>query len=301
MSDEGLPALDDLLTEQRNPQTMELDTFSSLQVAEAMNREDFHAVEAVQRVLPQVAQAIAWATASLRDGGRILYTGAGTSGRLGLLDAVECPPTFGVSPDLVVGLIAGGEHAFVRAREGAEDSEANGASNLKAHGVSARDIVVGLAASGRTPYVVGALRYARSRGSRTVAISCNPGSRISHEADLAIEAVTGPEVLTGSTRLKAGTAQKLILNMISTGSMVGIGKVYENLMVDVMQTNDKLRSRAQRIVCEACSCTEDVASRKLDEAKGSVKLAIMMLLLDCDADEAQRALDKTSGHVRQAL
>ena len=288
MSD-TLPNLDGLLTEQRNPNTMELDTFTPLQITEAMNREDERAVEAVQSVLPQVAQAITWATQSLSDGGRILYVGAGTSGRLGVLDAVECPPTFGVSPDVVV-----------KAREGAEDSEDSGQDDLKAKDLRSRDIVIGIAASGRTPYVVGALRYARSIGCKTVSISCNPHAAISREADLAIEAVTGPEVLTGSTRLKAGTAQKLILNMISTGSMVGIGKAYQNLMVDVQQNNEKLRARAQGIVCEACGCTAEVASSKLDEADGNAKLAITMLLLGCNCDEAREALSKAKGHVRAA-
>ena len=295
-----LPDLGRLLTEQRNPDTMELDTFSPLQIVEAMNREDRHAVDAVHAVLPQVAQAINWSTKSLSGGGRIIYVGAGTSGRLGLLDAVECPPTFGVSPDVVVGIIAGGKNAFVKAREGAEDSEKSGEEDLKNKSLCDKDIVIGLAASGRTPYVVGALRYARSLGCKTVSIACNPNSKISAEADLAIEAVTGPEVLTGSTRLKAGTAQKLILNMISTGSMVGIGKAYENLMVDVQQNNEKLRARAQGIVCEACGCTADVASEKLDEADGNAKLAITMLLLGCDAESARAALRKARGHVRQA-
>lgn len=299
MSD-TLPNLDGLLTEQRNPNTMELDTFTPLQITEAMNREDERAVEAVRSVLPQVAQAITWATQSLSDGGRILYVGAGTSGRLGVLDAVECPPTFGVSPDVVVGIIAGGENAFVKAREGAEDSEDSGQDDLKAKDLRSRDIVIGLAASGRTPYVVGALRYAHSLGCKTVSISCNPHAAISREADLSIEAVTGPEVLTGSTRLKAGTAQKLILNMISTGSMVGIGKAYQNLMVDVQQNNEKLRARAQGIVCEACGCTAEVASSKLDEADGNAKLAITMLLLGCSCDEAREALSKARGHVRAA-
>nr|WP_242622167.1 N-acetylmuramic acid 6-phosphate etherase [Olsenella sp. Marseille-P4559] len=295
-----LPNLGCLLTEQRNPDTMELDTFTPLQIVEAMNREDRRAVDAVHAVLPQVAQAITWATQSLSAGGRILYVGAGTSGRLGLLDAVECPPTFGVSPDVVVGIIAGGKNAFIKAREGAEDSEESGEEDLRDKSLCSKDIVIGLAASGRTPYVVGALRFARSLGCKTVSIACNPNSEISSESDLAIEVITGPEVLTGSTRLKAGTTQKLILNMISTGSMVGIGKAYQNLMVDVQQNNEKLRARAQGIVCEACGCTPNVASEKLDEANGNAKLAITMLLLNCDAGAARAALREAKGHVRQA-
>lgn len=296
-----LPDLGCLLTEQRNPKTMALDTFTPLQIAKAMNQEDRRAVDAVQAVLPQVAQVITWATQSLSEGGRILYVGAGTSGRLGVLDAVECPPTFGVSPDVVVGVIADGESAFAKAREGAEDSERSGKEDLRARDLCSKDIVIGLAASGRTPYVVGALRYAHALGCKTISISCNPNATISREADLAIEAVTGPEVLTGSTRLKAGTAQKLILNMISTGSMVGIGKAYQNLMVDVQQNNEKLQARAQGIICEACGCTAEVASAKLDEADGNAKLAIAMLLLECDADAARTALREAGGHVRQAV
>lgn len=293
--------LSKLTTERRNPNTMELDTFTPLQIAEAMNAEDMHAIEAVRTVLPRVAQAIEWATSALEAGGRIIYVGAGTSGRLGVLDAVECPPTFGVSFETVIGLIAGGEHAFVKAAEGAEDDEAAGASDLDARTLSPRDLVVGLAASGRTPYVVGALRHARETGCHTVAIACNEGSAVGRVAELAIEAVTGPEVLTGSTRLKAGTAQKTILNMISTGAMVGVGKAYQNLMVDVQQTNEKLRVRARNIVTDACGCTDEEAQEALDAAGGQVKVAITSLLLGCSADEARAALERAHGHVRAAL
>lgn len=198
-----------------------------------------------------MAAAIGWVQESFEAGGKLVYMGAGTSGRLGVLDSVECPPTFGVPPEMVVGLIAGGDRAFVKAVEGAEDSEALALEELKALPLNGRDVVIGIAASGRTPYVIGGLQYARSLGCKTVAIACNAGSLVGNAADLAIEPVVGPEVLTGSTRLKAGTAQKMILNMISTGAMVGIGKVYQNLMVDVMQTNEKLRVRARNIVTEA--------------------------------------------------
>lgn len=293
--------LSKLTTERRNPNTMELDTFTPLQIAEAMNAEDMRAIEAVRTVLPRVAQAIEWATSALEAGGRIIYVGAGTSGRLGVLDAVECPPTFGVSFETVIGLIAGGEHAFVKAAEGAEDDEAAGASDLDARTLSPRDLVVGLAASGRTPYVVGALRHARETGCHTVAIACNEGSAIGRVAELAIEAVTGPEVLTGSTRLKAGTAQKTILNMISTGAMVGVGKVYKNLMVDVQQTNEKLHVRARNIVMGACGCAGEEAQEALDAAGGQVKVAITSLLLSCSADEARAALERAHGHVRATL
>ena len=231
-----------LTTESRNPDTMNLDEMTPLQIAAIMNQEDEKAVKAVEEVLPQIATAIEWATDSLKAGGRIIYIGAGTSGRLGVLDAVECPPTFGVPRELVVGLIAGGDKAFVEAVEGAEDSETLCEADLKEISLTSKDIVIGLAASGRTPYVIYGLDYANKTGCHTVAIACNKGSDVGKKAKLAIEPVTGPEVLTGSTRLKAGTAQKMILNMISTGSMVGIGKAYENLMVDVKQSNEKTQS-----------------------------------------------------------
>ena len=280
---------------------MNLDQMSTLEFVETMNREDGKVIEAVHEVLPQVAEVIGWTTEALSKGGRIIYMGAGTSGRLGVLDAVECPPTFGVSPDVVVGLIAGGERAFVKAVEGAEDSTTLGTEDLKNLGLNEKDVVIGIAASGRTPYVIHALRYARSIGVKTAIIACNRNSEMSKEADVAIEPVTGPEVLTGSTRLKAGTAQKLILNMISTGSMVGVGKVYENLMVDVMQSNLKLKTRAENIVIAATDCNRETARRTIDEAKGSVKLAITSILLSTTVEEAEKELEKASGHIRRTL
>ena len=290
-----------LVTESRNKETMGLDQMTPLEIVTVMNREDGKAVEAVEEVLPQIAQAIAWCTDSLKQKGRIIYIGAGTSGRLGVLDAVECPPTFGVSPDVVVGLMAGGSPAFVKAVEGAEDSQTMGEEDLKEIHLSPADIVIGLAASGRTPYVIYGLRYAKKIGCRTVAVSCNRDSEIGKEADLAIEPVPGPEVLTGSTRLKAGTAQKMVLNMISTGSMVGIGKVYQNLMVDVVQTNMKLITRAENIVMTATGCTREEARDSLEEAEGSVKLAITMILLQCGAKSAKTRLNRAGGYVRNAI
>lgn len=290
-----------LTTEQRNPKTMELDSFSPIEIARVMNEENTNVIKAIDEVLPQVASAIEWAGEALNAGGRIIYMGAGTSGRLGVLDAVECPPTFGVSYDTVVGLIAGGEDAFVKAAEGAEDNAEAGAADLAALELESRDIVIGIAASGRTPYVIGGLRYANEAGCRTVAIACNKDSAVGAEAQLAIEPVTGPEVLTGSTRLKAGTAQKLVLNMISTGSMVAAGKVYQNLMVDVKQSNEKLRVRAQNIVMMATECTREQAAEALEACHHHVKGAIAMLLLDCDATAAEAALDETHGHVRAAV
>ncbi|MBE6469789.1 MAG: N-acetylmuramic acid 6-phosphate etherase [Coriobacteriaceae bacterium] len=290
-----------LSTESRNPETVDLDEMTPLEIARVMNREDARAVQSITEVLPAVARAITWATEALRAGGRLIYLGAGTSGRLGVLDAAECPPTFGVSPDLVVGLIAGGEGALLTAVEGAEDSETLAAEELDAIGLGAADIVVGLAASGRTPYVVHGLRHARSRGCKTVAIACNRNSAIGAEADLAIEAVPGPEVLTGSTRLKAGTVQKLVLNMISTATMVGLGKAYQNLMVDVQQTNEKLTVRGQNIVMEATGCDRATAVDALQEAAGHVKTAVVMVLGGMDAKRARRALEASKGHVRAAL
>ena len=290
-----------LVTESRNKETMGLDQMTPLEIVTVMNREDGRAVEAIGEVLPQIAQAIAWCTDSLKQKGRIIYIGAGTSGRLGVLDAVECPPTFGVSPDVVVGLMAGGTPAFVKAVEGAEDSQTMGEEDLKEIHLSPADIVIGLAASGRTPYVIYGLRYAKKIGCRTVAVSCNRDSEIGKEADLAIEPVPGPEVLTGSTRLKAGTVQKMVLNMISTGSMVGIGKVYQNLMVDVVQTNMKLITRAENIVMTATGCTREEARDSLEEAEGSVKLAITMILLQCGAKSAKTRLNRAGGYVRNAI
>ena len=290
-----------LTTESRNPRTMNLDEMSPLQLVSVMNQEDLHVVSAVKAVLPQVATAVQWAKEALEAGGRLIYFGAGTSGRLGVLDAVECSPTFGVSSDVVVGLIAGGERAFVRAVEGAEDDPELCKKELLAINLKESDLAVGLAASGRTPYVIGGLRYAKEIGCRTVAIACNKDSAIGKEADLAIEPTPGPEVLTGSTRLKAGTAQKMILNMISTGSMVGIGKAYQNLMVDVQQTNNKLVVRAQNITMAATGCTRDEAAAALHEANGSAKVAIVMLLTKVSAKEAQNQLDAAQGHVRDAL
>ena len=293
--------LKSMSTETRNQNTMNLDTMTPLEVITVMNQEDAKVPEAIKPALPNIAQCVSWAIESIEAGGRIVYMGAGTSGRLGVLDAVECPPTFGVAPEVVVGLIAGGEKAFVKAVEGAEDSRQLGHDDLVDIGLQKRDIVIGIAASGRTPYVLGGLAYAQEVGCHTVAISCNPGSAIGQAAELAIEVVPGPEVLTGSTRLKSGTCQKLILNMISTATMVGCGKAYQNLMVDVMQTNEKLIVRAQNIVMEATGCDRETATEKIAIAGGSAKTAITMILADCTLEEAQERLAKAKGHVREAI
>lgn len=257
--------------------------------------------EAIEKVLPAIAQAVDLAAAALKAGGRLIYLGAGTSGRLGVLDASECPPTFGVPHGVVVGLIAGGPGALLKAVEGAEDDEALGEADLRALNLTAVDMVVGLAASGRTPYVIGALRYARGLGCPTAAISCNPDSPIAHEAQVAISPVVGPEALTGSTRLKSGSAQKLVLNMLSTGAMVKLGKVYQNLMVDVKATNVKLVDRACRIVVEATGAERAQAEAALAQTGFEVKPAILMILAGVSAEEAQQRLQRHDGYLRAAL
>ena len=293
--------LKNMSTETRNQNTMNLDIMTPLEVVTVMNQEDAKVPEAIKPALPNIAQCVTWAIESIEAGGRIVYMGAGTSGRLGVLDAVECPPTFGVAPEVVVGLIAGGEKAFVKAVEGAEDSRELGRQDLIDIKLEKRDIVIGIAASGRTPYVLGGLAYAQEMGCHTVGISCNPGSAVGAAAELAIEVVPGPECLTGSTRLKSGTCQKLILNMISTATMVGCGKAYQNLMVDVMQTNEKLVVRAQNIVMEATGCDRETAKEKIGLAGGNAKTAITMILADCDAEEAKARLVRAKGHVREAI
>ncbi len=293
--------LDKMTTETRNPSTVELDTMSPLEVVSIMNREDAKVPEAIKPVLPQIAQIVEWAIQAVEAGGRVFYMGAGTSGRLGVLDAAECPPTFGVSDDVIIGLIAGGDKAFLKAVEGAEDSRELGREDLESRKLTQNDLVIGIAASGRTPYVLGALDYAKEVGCHTAAISCNAGCAIGQAAEVAVEAVVGPEVLTGSTRLKAGTAQKLILNMISTATMVGVGKAYQNLMVDVMQTNEKLRRRAEKIVTEATGVSQEEARKNIDLAGGSAKTAITMILAGCGAEEARARLEKARGHVREAI
>ena len=293
--------LSKLVTERRNPNTMNLDEMNSLEIATLMNKEDENVISGVNDVLPDIAKCIDIVAEAFSRGGRLIYIGAGTSGRLGLLDSVECPPTFGVNPEQVVGLLAGGMNAFVKAVEGAEDNTQLGIDDLKNIDVSEKDVVVGLAASGRTPYVIGAFDYANEIGAYTVAVCCNKDSIMGKHAKLAIEVNNGPEVLTGSTRLKSGTSQKMVCNMISTGSMVKSGKVYQNLMVDVMQTNEKLVRRAKNIVMAATECNEEDATQAIKEADGSVKLAITMILLHCSKAHAIKQLDIAKGHIRQAI
>ncbi len=288
-------------TERQNPASAELDTLSALDFARLMNRLDAAVSLAVAEVLPQIAQAIDTIADCLNAGGRLFYMGAGTSGRLGVLDATELVPTFSLPPERAVALIAGGEQAIVRSVEGAEDSAEQGQADLQRHGFGAGDVLVGVAASGGTPYVIGGLAHARQMGAPTIAVVCNPGSPVAAAADIPIEVVTGPEILTGSTRLKAGTAQKMVLNMISTGAMVRMGKVYGNLMVDVQPTNAKLRQRAIRIVSEITGVGSIEAGNLLQAAGWQVKTAALMGLAGVGADEAQSSLDRANGHVRRAL
>lgn len=288
-------------TEKQNPHTMNLDQMSIKEALTVMNNEDKKVTEAIEEVIPEIESAIHIIVNQLRKGGRLIYTGAGTSGRLGVLDAAECPPTFGTPKEKVVGLIAGGQKAFTEAIEGSEDNQEMGKEDLIDLGLNANDVVVGLAASGRTPYVIGALTYANEIKVPTVAISCNKNSEIGQVANIAIEAVSGPEVLTGSTRLKAGSTQKMILNMLSTVSMVGIGKVYKNLMVDVQPTNEKLITRAENIVMRATDVDRDTAINKLAESDGKVKVAIIMILLDIDKEAAVKKLEESEGHIRIAV
>lgn len=293
--------LSKMTTETRNPKTLELDAMSTTDILHVMNEEDRLLAEAIAKELGPIEKAVETIAASFEKGGRLIYVGAGTSGRLGLLDAVECPPTFGTVPEQVVGLLAGGHKAFVKAVEGAEDSKELGRGDLEVIKLTDKDTVVGIAASGRTPYVVGALEYANSVGAPTVALACNKESEIGRVSKIVIEVVPGPEILTGSTRLKAGTVQKMVLNMLSTVSMIRIGKVYKNLMVDVQQTNEKLHVRAENIVMEITSCDRVEARNYLKESEGSVKVAIIMYLVGCKKEEALEKLEKAKGHIREAI
>ena len=293
--------LGDLTTEKRNARTENLDAMSTEEFCHAMNDEDQRVADAVKEAIPNIAAAIDSAAAAIKSGGRLIYAGAGTSGRIGAMDAAECVPTFSVAPDVVIAIIAGGGNALRKAIEGAEDSRDLAIEDLKAINLCNADVVVCLAASGRTPYVVAALDYAAEVGAMPIAVSCNKNSEISKHAKIAIEVDVGPEVLSGSTRLKAGTAQKLILNMISTGAMTKCGKVYKNLMIDMAMTNEKLRDRGHRIVMEATGAKMEVAAEALSKSGNNIKAAIVMLLADCSLNEALDRLANADGFVRGAL
>lgn len=302
MSEQALISeLGRLVSEERNPRTMDIDLLPTVEVLRKINDEDKLVAHAVEQVIPEIAAAVDRTIAAFRQGGRLIYMGAGTSGRIGVLDASECPPTFSVPSTMVVGLIAGGYSALLKATEGAEDSQSKGAEALAEIDLTAKDVVVGIAASGRTPYVIGGLDYAKKIGATAVALSCNPQSAIAEIADIAISPVVGPEALTGSTRMKSGTAEKLVLNMLTTASMIGIGKTYENLMVDLKASNKKLVARAARIVMQATECTLEAAQAALAQTDNDVKLAILIVMTGMDLAAARSALEGSKGFLRQAI
>ncbi|MFF0449078.1 N-acetylmuramic acid 6-phosphate etherase [Streptomyces sp. NPDC004609] len=293
--------LNSLTTEAFRPELADIDRLPTLEIARIMNGEDRTVPGAVAEQLPRIAAAIDATAERMARGGRLIYAGAGTAGRLGVLDASECPPTFNTDPSKVLGLIAGGPSAMVEAVEGAEDSEELATADLDALALRAEDTVVGVSASGRTPYAVGAVRHARALGALTVGLSCNADSALAAEADHGIEVVVGPELLSGSTRLKAGTAQKLVLNMISTVTMIRLGKTYGNLMVDLRASNDKLRARSRRIVSFATGASDEEVETALAATDGEVKNAILTILTGVDAPTATRLLAESGGHLRAAL
>ena len=301
MAENLLQTLSTLITEQRNPNSKHVDSLSALEIVQLMNEEDKQVPLAIEKCLSQIAQAVECIVAAFQQGGRLVYIGAGTSGRLGVLDASECPPTFGVSPEMVKGIIAGGERALRHPIEGAEDSKTHAVVDLQTIQFSSKDVLVGIAASGRTPYVIGALEYAKSLGSVTISIASNPNSAMANIVDIAIDTVVGPEVLSGSSRLKSGTAQKLVLNMLTTASMILMGKCYQNLMVDVQASNEKLKARAIRIVMQATDCDKALAEETLKQADQNAKLAIMMILSGLDRAQAEALLEKHQGKLQLAL
>jgi N-acetylmuramic acid 6-phosphate etherase len=288
-------------TEQRNAASKNLDRMTATEIVRLMNREDQKVAAAVGREIPAIARAVDAIVGAIRKGGRLIYVGAGTSGRMGVLDAAECPPTFGTSPKLVQALIAGGRRAITRAVEGAEDSERNGERDLRARKLTRKDVVVGIAASGTTPYVVGALKYARKHGATTVAVTSNLRMPVGRLAKIVIAPEVGPEALTGSTRLKAGTSQKMVLNMLSTAVMARLGHVYENLMIDMMLTNEKLADRALRILAEASGKRVSAAEHALRAAGHNMGVALVTLKLGVDAGEAKRLIARAGGNLRKAL
>ena len=293
--------LQKIATEQRNPNTMNIDTLSTLDMVKLINREDHRVAEAVALVTDKIAEAVDVIAARLSTGGRLIYCGAGTSGRLGILDAVECPPTYSTDPETVQALMAGGYGAIFKAVEGAEDSKELGKADMQGIGFSGKDVLVGIAASGRTPYVLGCMEYAKELGAPTVAVTCCPGSILDSFADIGIAPAPGPEVVTGSTRMKSGTAQKMVLNILSTGAMIKLGKVYGNLMVDVKPSNEKLVRRCVTIVCSATDCTEEEAVDALEQCGYHPKTAIVILLRGVDAETADRLLEAAGGRIAKVL
>ncbi len=293
--------LDKIATEKQNEKSQALDKMSALEIVSLINHEDQKVAQALAEEIEAISKVVEVAASTIKNKGRIIYIGAGTSGRLGVLDAVECPPTYGVDYNTVIGLMAGGEAAFIKAQEGCEDDPLLAVIDLKKINLKKNDLVVGIAASGRTPYVIGGLDYANEIGANTATIAITYDSQVKNHAKYPIEVEVGAEVVTGSTRMKAGTAQKMILNMISTGAMVLNGKVYKNLMVDVMQTNAKLKVRAKNIVMSATGCTDIVAAKTLEAADGSAKVAIIMILVNCNQKTAVELLAKNEGFINKVL
>ncbi|WP_318435462.1 N-acetylmuramic acid 6-phosphate etherase [Photobacterium leiognathi] len=290
-----------LVTESRNVASENIDMLSTIDMLKVINQEDQKVALVVEAIIPEIAKVVDLIAEAFQSGGRLIYTGAGTSGRLGILDASECPPTYGSDPDLVIGLIAGGHKAILKAVENAEDNEELGATDLQQIGFNHKDVLVGIAASGRTPYVIGSMNYAKSVGAKVAALSCNANSPMADIADINITPIVGAEVVTGSSRMKAGTAQKLVLNMLTTGAMIRTGKVFGNLMVDVEATNAKLIQRQKNIVVEATGCSESQAAEALTQCNNHCKTAILMILLNINADLAAAKLSKHHGFIRHAL
>lgn len=296
-----ITVLDKLVSEEQNQETLDIDLLSSIDIITKINAQDHKVAAAISKILPIIAQTVDEIVTVFKSGGRLVYMGAGTSGRLGVLDAVECVPTFGIEEGMVVAVLAGGESAMFKAKEGVEDDEAAGADSLKEINLKSNDLLVGIAASGRTPFVIGGLKYASKLGVKTVALSCNPKAEIANYSDLAILAIVGQEPLTGSTRMKSGTAQKMILNLLSTASMIRIGKSYKNLMVDLKATNEKLYARGTRMIMQVTGVEQAVAKDALNKSDKQVKVAILMLLADVDATKANKLLVDAGGFLRKAL
>ena len=299
--DNLISTLNGLVSEEQNIDTLDIDLLSSIEIVKKINEQDHKVSQAITKILPEIAKTVDIIVDAFKRSGRLIYIGAGTSGRLGVLDAVECVPTFGIEDGVVVAVLAGGESAMFKAKEGIEDQESAGVESLKEVNFSKNDVLIGIAASGRTPYVIGGLKYAGKIGAATVALSCNPKAEIAQYSDLALLPIVGPEPLTGSTRMKSGTAQKMVLNMLSTASMIRMGKSYKNLMVDVKATNEKLYARGTRMVMQVTGVEREIAEATLSKAKMQAKLAILMLLADLDVSSAESLLVKSDGFLRKAL
>jgi len=294
-------SMENLVTEQRNPASTDIDRKPTEEILKIINAEDKKVAYAVEKEIPKIAEAVDLIVDSIKKGGRLFFIGAGTSGRLGVMEAAEMPPTFGVNPELVQGIIAGGIEALYRSLEGVEDDRNAGVKDLLSRGFASKDVLVGISASGKTPYTVAALEFAKKMGAKTIGITCNLNSEIAKIADVTIEVIVGPEVITGSTRMKAGTAQKMVLNMLTTAIMVKLGKVYENLMVDLKAANEKLRERAKRIIMSATNVSYDEAEKAINAAQGNVKAAILMIKTKVSYEEALRLLEKSGGILRKAI